>query len=375
MKKLFVLGAMVCALGMMTACKSGNGYSITGTAQGHDGEKVYVYNTEADVIIDSTTIVDGQFFFSGHTDTAMLVWVEIYTDDDFFGVNLLLQPNSDITIDANSTTLKGDRPSEQLNQFTSQLDSLRAARQQMGLLSVQMQSDSLYAIYESYAQQMKDYVDSVGWTLYEANADNKVGAQILYIIADVLPEGINLYREEPTPAIQRLLSIYASASPAVKSNKDLERSIRLITARTQMKAGTAFRDFEAIDYVSGKHTTLGAVINEHVAVIDFWASWCGPCRREIEQTLMPLYKKYADRGLVVVGIDVWDEVEKHDIAVKEMGIAYPQLIDTDKNNSTLLYGLQMIPQIFLIDRDGTILGNYRGDELVKAVEKALGIKE
>ena len=369
MKKLFLLGAMVCALGMMTACKSGNGYSVTGTAQGLDGKKVYVYNTEADAFIDSTTIVDGQFFFSGHTDTAMLVWV--YTDDDSFGVNLLLQPKSKITIDANSSTLKGDRPSEQLNQFTSQLDSLREARHQMGQLVVQTQSDSLFSIYESYTQQMKDYVDSVGWTLYEANADNKVGALILYNIADVLTPGINLYREEPTPAIQRLLSIYASATPVVKSHKDLERSIRLITARTQMKAGAAFRDFEAIDYASGKQTTLGAVIKGHVAVIDFWASWCGPCRREIEQTLMPLYKKYADKGLVIVGIDVWDEVEKHDTAVKEMGIAYPQLIDTDKNNSTLLYGLQMIPQIFLIDRDGTILGNYRGDELVKAVENKI----
>ena len=183
MKKLIPLVAMACALVMMTACKSGNSYSITGTAQGHDGEKVYVYNTEADAIIDSTTIADGQFFFSGHTDTAMLVWV--YTDDDFFGVNLLLQPNSKITIDANSTTLKGDQPSEQLNQFTSQLDSLRNARHQMGQLAVQTQSDSLYALYVSYAQQMKDYVDSVGWTLYEANADNKVGALILYNIADV----------------------------------------------------------------------------------------------------------------------------------------------------------------------------------------------
>ena len=84
--------------------------------------------------------------------------------------------------------------------------------------------------------------------------------------------------------------------------------------------------------------------------------------------------KYADSGLVVVGVDIWDNIENHDEAVKEMGITYPQLIDTDRNNSSLLYGIPAVPRVFLIDRNGIMLGYFRGEELINAVEKALGIK-
>jgi len=78
---------------------------------------------------------------------------------------------------------------------------------------------------------------------------------------------------------------------------------------------------------------------------------------------------------VVVGVDVWDKVENHDKAVKELAITYPQLIDTDRNNSSLLYGFNSIPFVILIDRDGTILGIFRGEELVQEVEKALRIEK
>jgi thiol-disulfide isomerase/thioredoxin len=194
---------------------------------------------------------------------------------------------------------------------------------------------------------------------------------MLLDIAQILTKNKRLYFEEPTPAILRLLSTYTEASPVIQNYSPLKKIIQQITAQIGIKPGKLFRDFKAVDYATGTQTTLGAIISGHVAVVDFWASWCGPCRREIEETLKPLYKKYADSGLVVVGVDVWDKVENHDKAVKELGITYPQLVDTDRNNSSLLYGFNSIPFVILIDRDGTILGIFRGEELVQEVEKAL----
>jgi thiol-disulfide isomerase/thioredoxin len=107
-----------------------------------------------------------------------------------------------------------------------------------------------------------------------------------------------------------------------------------------------------------------------VAVVDFWASWCGPCRQEITDCLKPLYEQYADSGLVIVGVGVWDKMEDFERAVMDLSISYTQIIDTTKTVPTL-YGFNSIPQLFLIDRDGTLLGNYRGEELVREVEKAL----
>lgn len=374
MKKVtFMLGLLLVISLAVVAQK--NNYSIVGTITGYDGTYVKMHNKETNKDMDSTIIANGKFHFRGHTDTAMLVVVN--TADWSMNYTLLIQDGTNLSIDAATATVSGDRPSEQLNQQIERLKALKNVQQQVARQAVRVLDedkvmyDSLVAIYDAYTQQMKDYVDSVGWFLYEANAENKIGGEILLNNAYVLTMGVKLYNEEPTPAIQRLLSYYASASPVVKNHPNLSQHMQKIATQIQVKTGSHFRDFEAVDYTTGKPTTLGAVIAGKVAVVDFWASWCGPCRREIEETLKPLYVKYADSGLVVVGVDVWDKIEDHDKAVKEMNITYPQLIDIDRNNSSLLYGISSVPRVLLIDRDGLILGYFRGEELMEAVEKAL----
>lgn len=377
MKKVtFMLGLLLVISLAVVAQK--NNYSIVGTITGYDGTYVKMHNKETNIDMDSTIIANGKFHFRGHTDTAMLVVVN--TADWSMNYTLLIQDGTNLSIDAATATVSGDRPSEQLNQQIERLKALKNVQQQVARQAVRVLDedkvmyDSLVAIYDAYTQQMKDYVDSVGWFLYEANAENKIGGEILLNNAYVLTMGVNLYNEEPTPAIQRLLSYYASASPVVKNHPNLSQHMQKIATQIQVKTGSHFRDFEAVDYTTGKPTTLGAVIAGKVAVVDFWASWCGPCRREIEETLKPLYVKYADSGLVVVGVDIWDKIEDHDKAVKEMNITYPQLIDIDRNNSSLLYGISSVPRVLLIDRDGLILGYLRGEELMEAVEKAHDVK-
>lgn len=120
-------------------------------------------------------------------------------------------------------------------------------------------------------------------------------------------------------------------------------------------------------------TTISALdeISKHkLTIIDFWASWCGPCRGEIP-TIIELYNKYAGEKFEVLGVATWDEPEDTKAAIEELGIKYPQIMNAQKAGSDA-YGIEGIPQIILFGPDGTILRrDLRGEEMVKAVEEAL----
>ena len=130
-----------------------------------------------------------------------------------------------------------------------------------------------------------------------------------------------------------------------------------------------FTDFEA-EY-DGKVQRLSDYVGKgKYVLVDFWASWCGPCRGEIP-TIIELYNKYAGDKFEVLGVATWDEPEDTKKAIEELGIKYPQIMNAQKAGSDA-YGIEGIPQIILFGPDGTILKrDLRGEEMVKAVEEAL----
>lgn len=117
-----------------------------------------------------------------------------------------------------------------------------------------------------------------------------------------------------------------------------------------------------------------ASLRGRVVVINFWASWCIPCRDEapvIEAT----WQRYRDRGVVVLGVDVQDLVPEALRFMKETGTTYPQVRDKD-NTIYRAYGLTGVPETFFIDRDGRIVRKFPGavlrrEEWFKAVEGIL----
>ena len=106
-------------------------------------------------------------------------------------------------------------------------------------------------------------------------------------------------------------------------------------------------------------------------MVVFWAAWCGPCRGEIPN-LVRISREYADRNVTVVGIDVWDKQESYLKALEEFGITYPSFTVVDDKTATDIYGIDAIPQIILIDPDGTILErNLRGGQIQATLDKYL----
>ena len=128
-----------------------------------------------------------------------------------------------------------------------------------------------------------------------------------------------------------------------------------------------FTDFEVNGVKFSDYIGKGKYV-----LVDFWASWCGPCKREIPN-IAAVYKKYAGENFDVLSVAVWDKVEDTKAAAKEHGVVWNQIVDAQRV-PTDIYGIQGIPQIMLFGPDGTILKrDLRGEGIEAAVKEALGL--
>lgn len=95
-----------------------------------------------------------------------------------------------------------------------------------------------------------------------------------------------------------------------------------------------------------------------VVLVNFWASWCGPCRQELPQ-LTKLYDKYRDAGFVLLGVNIDNNARTASELAGKLGVSFPVLLDTDKTVSKL-YDVSTMPLTVVIDRDGRVRYLHRG---------------
>ncbi len=105
-------------------------------------------------------------------------------------------------------------------------------------------------------------------------------------------------------------------------------------------------------------------------LVDFWASWCPPCKEELPN-IIAVYNKYGGERFTVVGVATWDEPAATRAAIAQYAIPYPQILNAQRIGSDA-YGIMGIPEIILFGPDGTILARgLRGEEIERAVGRAL----
>lgn len=161
----------------------------------------------------------------------------------------------------------------------------------------------------------------------------------------------------------------AQVGEKLRTSPAITKTMDRLRRQEATKAGAMFTDFAGINDENQPVRLSDYVGKGHYVLVDFWASWCGPCRREIGH-LKKVRDAYTDKGLVILGAVVWDEMADHLQAMKDLQITWPQIFNRDE--PTELYGISGIPQVILFDPEGKIVQrDLRGEAIDQLLDGIL----
>jgi thiol-disulfide isomerase/thioredoxin len=167
-----------------------------------------------------------------------------------------------------------------------------------------------------------------------------------------------------TSAYELYNTVYANAYPDHPYTQELQT---MILSASHIKPGGKYLDFTAPDF-EGKAVTLSEQIDGKIALVDLWASWCGPCRR-LSMSMIPVYEKFKDKGFTIVGVAREEKAEYGIAAARQDGYPWLNLLEVkDTAGIWNLYGVGNAGgATFLVDRDGTILAVSPEAEEVESI--------
>lgn len=207
-------------------------------------------------------------------------------------------------------------------------------------------------VYNDYEAAVKECNDKA----FDANKDNIIGAMVLSTLQyDLTPAQVD--------SMLNLLDPSLSEIPVVSKMK------KAIDAKKATAEGAMFTDFDIDGVKLSDYVGKGKYV-----LVDFWASWCGPCKREIPN-IKKVYDKYVGDDFDVLSVAVWDQPQASVDTAKAYGVNWNEIINAQAV-PTDLYGIQGIPHIILFGPDGTIVKrDLRGEGIEEEVAKYVTAKK
>jgi peroxiredoxin len=362
MNYLSLIGAAAFALGMRAGPVP---YTLHGNIAGLDTGWVLLYHP-GDGPTDSVVISHGQFDFAGSVSEPEFCHLLFRLGHDkTYSMGFFLQGGA-LGLTGKKDSLGNLVPSgapiqEEYLQFEKEEESLaywpsresafKAAETAKNKHAIDSLMKVAGGIATRQAQLAKDYA--------AAHPSSYVAVY----------EARNYFSYDPDAEV--LQGIYNGFSPLIQHSRQGVLLKNTLDAALLTGIGRPAPAFAQAN-VKGKPITLSSFKGQYV-LVDFWASWCGPCREE-NPNVLKSYRQYHSRGFTVLGVSLDDKKGDWLKAVKKDGLPWMQVSDLKgwKNDVAVLYGIEGIPMNFLIDKDGKIVAKgLRGDDLDKKLEEFL----
>ena len=368
----------LCAVAACSQPKEQPTFQINGTVSEEISDTAYyvyigdtAFNIDVKVApVDTIIVKDKKFSYSSTVKEPRLIWLQaIFKSGEVCGayVDFVLVPGetANLKVCNGYFELDGtpfyqqwhtlDTMSQNFQKkFSAKADSLRALPE--------LSQETVNAFNEEYSlslDKMRSYVmehkNEEGTLFYSTMVGMIPVSQLISGMKDEVRNG----------KFKSFIDMTLAKEEAAKKAEE-----QAAEALAKTSEGAMFVDFSA-EY-DGKTQKLSDFVGKgKYVLVDFWASWCGPCRREIPN-LIDVYNKYKGSKFEVIGVATWDEPDDTKKAIAELQIPYPQIMNAQEAGSAA-YGIRGIPEIILFAPDGKIVKRgLRGSDIETEVKKCLG---